>query len=318
MRDNAPVLLAMDTSNYTTSLAVIEKSGHILLDRRLVLKVRQGERGLRQSDALFQHMQNLPELLGDCFYAFPGIEIAAIAVSDKPRPQEESYMPVFSAGLNFGRALAASLRVPLFRFSHQEGHIAAGAYGTGILWEEPFLAFHLSGGTTELLSVKEGSVTLLGGTRDISFGQVIDRIGVLAGLSFPAGKEMDKLAKEGFPSGDSHLKPVYFQGLDLNLSGLETQVEKWFCKEGPSLSTVCYELFQIIAQALVAWSVSAMDKTGCSKILFTGGVASSSFIRNAVTKQFMEIKGDIIFGDSVLSSDNAVGIGLLGAGKLWQ
>ena len=132
MKETASGVLALDTSNYTTSVAVVDRSECILLDQREILKVKQGERGLRQSHALFQHMQNLPILLERCFQTFPASEIAAVAVSDKPRQVEGSYMPVFTAGLSFGKTLAAGLEVPLFRISQQEGQLAAGAYGSHI------------------------------------------------------------------------------------------------------------------------------------------------------------------------------------------
>jgi N6-L-threonylcarbamoyladenine synthase len=318
MKDATPGVLALDTSNYTTSVAVVDKSECILLDQREILKVRQGERGLRQSHALFQHIQNLPVLLEQCFQTVPASRIAAVAVSDKPRPIEGSYMPVFSAGLSFGRTLAAALDVPLFRFSHQEGHLAAGAYGSHKALENDFLAFHLSGGTTELLLARNGTITRLGGTKDLSFGQVIDRIGVLSGLEFPAGREMDKLASGCSTSAKVLLKPIHFQDLDINLSGLETQAVRWIERESPDMTVVSCQLFRIIAEALILWSEKAMSQTGCNKILFTGGVASSTYIRSKVLEHFSGRECCIIFGKPSLSSDNAVGIGLLGVKTLWQ
>jgi len=318
MKETASGVLALDTSNYTTSVAVVDRSECILLDQREILKVKQGERGLRQSHALFQHMQNLPILLERCFQTFPASEIAAVAVSDKPRQVEGSYMPVFTAGLSFGKTLAAALEVPLFRFSHQEGHLAAGAYGSHIDINNNFLAFHLSGGTTELLHVKAGEIKKLGGTKDLSFGQVIDRIGVLSGLGFPAGSEMDMLASACHDPAEIILKPVHFQGLDINLSGLETQIERWINSHSPERVNICCQLFKTIAEALIKWSEKAMSQTGCSEILYTGGVASSSYIRSKVEEHFHGRQCRIVFGKPSLSSDNAVGIGLLGVKALWQ
>ncbi len=316
MKGGIPGVLALDTSNYTTSVAVVDRSGCILLDRREALTVRQGERGLRQSHALFQHIQNLPRLIEECFEVVDKSQIAAVAVSDRPRSVEGSYMPVFSGGLSFGRTLSAAMGVPLFCFSHQEGHLAAGAYGTGEMLNYPFLAFHLSGGTTELLFVEEASIKKIGGTRDLSFGQVIDRVGVLSGLPFPAGSDMDKLALKGTAPEKPALSPVHFNGLDVNLSGVETQAAKWIAKESPDMSILSRQLFTVIAEALVRWAGTAMKETGCRRVLFTGGVASSTFIRKAVEERIAGTDS-IFFGRPSLSSDNAVGVGLLGAKKLW-
>ena len=210
------------------------------------------------------------------------------------------------------------MNVPLFRFSHQEGHLAAGAYGSDMTLESHFLAFHLSGGTTELLLVKEGTITKLGGTKDLSFGQVIDRIGVMSGLCFPAGKEMDKLDSDCLAPEKTVLKPVHFQDLNINLSGLETQAAKWIKGESPNITMLSCQLFETIADALITCCEKAMSETGCKKILFTGGVASSVYIRNKVTEHFSSKGCRIAFGEPSLSSDNAVGIGLLGVKALWQ
>ncbi|HPO03962.1 MAG TPA: hypothetical protein PLV37_00420 [Bacillota bacterium] len=317
MKESPSLILALDTSNYTTSIAIVEKSEKILFDLRETLKVKPGERGLRQSQALFQHIQNLPVLLEKSFEAINADRIAAVAVSDKPRPLTGSYMPVFTGGLSCGRMLSATLKIPVFRFSHQEGHLAASAYGTGLDPKEPFLAFHLSGGTTELLHVDSGKITKLGGTKDLSFGQVIDRAGVRAGLNFPAGKEMDKLAFGAAPFDNTIFKPVHFSGLDINLSGLETQAERWMNEESPDLATLSLLLFRAIAETIIRWLSKAMEATGCNKILFTGGVASGEYIKREIHKCFSSDICTVIFGQPFLSSDNAVGIGLLGVNQLW-
>ena len=96
-------ILGIDTSNYKTSIAVIDHKKHIICDLRRFLTVKQGERGLRQSDALFQHIQNLPELMEEMRRMFDG-RIDADACSFRPRPEAGSYMPVFLAGSGFAKA----------------------------------------------------------------------------------------------------------------------------------------------------------------------------------------------------------------------
>ncbi|MDW7678120.1 MAG: hypothetical protein SCK57_10705, partial [Bacillota bacterium] len=179
-------VLAFDTSNYTTSIALMDLSGSLLDHQRQLLSVRDGERGLRQSDALFQHVRELPVLLEKLAPVLKTVELAAAGYSDRPRRVEGSYMPVFLAGASLARSLAASHGIPCFPFSHQEGHVAAGLWSLGLNTTEPFYALHLSGGTTELLKVTpqtHAGVTgfpeeIIGATSDISLGQLIDRIGV--------------------------------------------------------------------------------------------------------------------------------------------
>ena len=188
--------LGIDTSCYTTSVALAVEDG-ALLSRRRLLDVEQGARGLRQSEALFQHVQRLPALLEDMLSKAGEAQIACVCASARPRDAEGSYMPVFTAGTGFARAIAASLRVPFYETSHQQGHVRAAMEGAGALPEE-FLALHLSGGTTEALRVRPGlKVELLGGSNDLHAGQLVDRVGVRMGLSFPAGPALEKLARQG-------------------------------------------------------------------------------------------------------------------------
>ncbi|HVI39802.1 MAG TPA: hypothetical protein VM577_04005, partial [Anaerovoracaceae bacterium] len=169
---NKDLILGIDTSNYTTSLAITDINGAILTDSRKLLTVKQGERGLRQSHALFQHMENLPDMLLELYGKVEKNRIGAIAASNRPRPIEGSYMPVFKAGVNYGKVMAASLGVPFFEYSHQEGHLEAVRHGSIFSDETEYLAYHLSGGTCELLHVKKNLFQILGGSRDMSFGQV--------------------------------------------------------------------------------------------------------------------------------------------------
>ncbi len=330
---NNDLVLGIDTSNYTTSLAITDINGIILIDRRKLLTVRQGERGLRQSHALFQHMENLPEMLLALFGEIDKNRIGAIAASDRPRPIEGSYMPVFKAGVNYGKVMAASLGVPFFEFSHQEGHLEAVRRHSSLSGETEFLAYHLSGGTCELLHVKNGSIEILGGSKDLSFGQVIDRVGVARGMEFPAGKEMDLIAvnfrdkprdpdKAAFIKSGL-LKKIPIDGYEINLSGIETQCQREMQKSADAEALI-YELFQNISACLCKLTEKAVSETSCGRILFTGGVSASRFVRDEIRRYFdgRELFDgkplQIVFGEPELSSDNAVGAAFLGGNELWQ
>lgn len=348
---NKDLILGLDTSNYTTSLAITDISGEIILDARKLLTVKQGERGLRQSHALFQHMENLPALILEAMQTADKNRIAAVAVSERPRPVEGSYMPVFKAGVNYGKVMAASLGVPFFGFSHQEGHLEAVKHNSAFAETNDYLAYHLSGGTSELLRVTNGQINILGGSRDLSFGQVIDRIGVFLGMAFPCGKEMDRIAvsvrdklntnhaqendltgssaETGHKKADATangnaqlLKKIPVSGLEINLSGMETQCRREL-EKGADPEQVVFALFRHISSCLAVLTEIAVKAAGSSRVMFTGGVTASSFIRNELETYFKSRSFEgrtiqIMFGDPALSSDNAVGISYLGGNSLWQ
>ncbi|MDD4583706.1 MAG: hypothetical protein PHR60_05900 [Eubacteriales bacterium] len=324
MDKRSGLILSLDTSNYTTSLAVVDKGYNVIVDRRNILEVKPGERGLRQSNALFQHIRNLPSMIEETLSIIKAEKIIGIAVSNRPRPMLDSYMPVFNAGISFGRVLAAGLGIPLLQFSHQEGHLAAAAYGSTFDINDSFLAFHLSGGTCELLSANmaRGKIEKIGRSKDISFGQLIDRVGVAMGMDFPAGKEMDKLAlKHQVLNHQDRMKfltQIPFNGLDVNLSGLETQAMRLLDTGKDNNEQLCYNLFCLVSACTIKWTEKAVSETGGNKVLFAGGVVASEFLRKSIRNYFIDHNICIEFAQPWLSTDNAVGIGLLGGKTLWQ
>lgn len=325
------LVIAADTSNYTTSFAAVDENRRVVAQARRLLKVKEGERGLRQSDALFQHITNIPKMMAELMEtvrtdeACNGIkyEICSTAASTRPRPVDGSYMPVFLAGKSAAESLSSVLGVPFYEFSHQEGHIAAVCGCDDDMRE--FLSFHLSGGTGEILKVK-GCMPLgiVGGIRDISFGQLIDRVGVAAGMQFPAGAELDRIAYEHksdicirFSSrgklmiNDAVLKPVHVDESYADLSGIETQSLQ-AVRNGIPPERLAPELFYHISESLFRMVTAAADKEHIDTVVFAGGVSASSFIREELRKRLPECGINVLFGERELSSDNACGIGMLG------
>ena len=235
-------------------------------------------------------------------------------------------MPVFLAGVNTGKAIASAMDVPFFTFSHQEGHIAAVC---GIRpEEEEYLSFHLSGGTGEIIRVRGNMpLDIVGGTKDLSFGQLLDRTGVALGYGFPAGAALDRIAvsekekisvrisRTGRLAIDqSLLKPVHIDGSFANLSGIETQCQKTASRPDTDKGLFVAELFYRVSEALRELTVNACDSTGIKKIVYAGGVSASSFIRDVLTDRLSGSGIDVSFGDPRLSSDNACGTGILAMG----
>ena len=312
-------VLGIDTSNYTTSVALIDQDFEVAADNRIMLSVKKGERGLRQQEALFQHTVNLPVLLERTISPDIRSSIKAVCVSSRPRPVEGSYMPCFLAGVSAAKAIALATGAEYMEYSHQEGHIAA----IDPLTEKRFLSYHLSGGTCELLLVErmeDGNeneyedgyaIEIIGGSNDISIGQLLDRTGVALGYDFPAGKAMDELADRSNETNE--LTGVRIEDLWFNLSGLETQV---LSKVGKVKDVdLVSDLFRKVERLLVKETEVAIKKTGLSQVVFAGGVSKSSYIREGLRKNFNKNNSNIIFGE--LSEDNAVGTALLGGRKIW-
>lgn len=263
-------VLAFDTSNYTTSVASFDGTAGHNISR--LLDVEQGALGLRQSDALFAHVKRLPEL-ADRLFSDIGTDAGfeAVGVSTRPRAVEGSYMPCFLAGESQARVLGAALGVPVLPFSHQQGHIAASLWGSGHmeLMDEPHLAWHLSGGTTELLRVTpegKGSVHAerIGGTTDISAGQLIDRTGKLLGLPFPSGKHIDALSRS---AQDRQVFRVKVQGTTFSLSGVQNKVEQYHAAGNSPEETAGYALRCLIG-AIVRATENALLEYPDSSVVF--------------------------------------------------
>lgn len=296
--------LGIDTSNYTTSVAVIEEGGAVSQYRRL-LPVPEGKKGLRQSDAVFLHTAALPELLERALLEHGPAE--RIGVSLKPRPAEGSYMPAFTVGSGFARALAAATGAELRATTHQEGHIAAVLFEAGrmALLGGRFYALHLSGGTTELVRCDGTAgglqVEIVGRTLDVSAGQLIDRLGVFCGLPFPCGAALEKLAPEtgGYP-------PLCAaKGCDCNFSGLENR-SKQLVESGADAGVAARFLFDSIGETLVKMIEAAMRTHGEAPLVLCGGVMSNRGIKKTLAARF-----ETVSASPAVSADNAVGVAAL-------
>ena len=307
---NNRIIMGIDTSNYTTSVALVTADGELLANIKYPLPVKSGECGLRQSDAVFAHVKNMPLAMREAKKIING-EIVAVGVSERPRNISGSYMPCFLSGVSVAEGISAATGAKLYKFSHQCGHIMAALYSSGRedLLEERFCAFHVSGGTTEMLNVTAAgsgfAAELIGGTADLNAGQVIDRIGVHMGLDFPAGKEMEKLAK-AFVGKPLRKKPSV-SGLNINLSGLENMAVDLY-KKTEDKSAVAAFVFDYISRALETLIINYEKDNGKTAFVFAGGVMSNSIIKENLKKVC-----DASFAEPEFSADNAVGIAVLAA-----
>ena len=301
--------LGLDTSCYTTSAALCGFGGLPRQERRL-LPVPKGERGLRQSEAVFAHVRQLPQVLLPLLSENKE-KIDCVCASDRPRDGEDSYMPVFQAGVGQGKALAAALHVPFFTTTHQRGHIAAAKYGTG-LEADRFVALHLSGGTTDTLLMDGDALTPLGASCDLHAGQLVDRIGVKLGLPFPAGPYLEELALQG---ENQNRVPVSFEGdgLRCHLSGAEAQLLRMI-DAGETKENVAAEVYGVLCRTVLRLVQAAAEKTDTKDVLIAGGVASSRLLRDMLMERNKKRRTGLrlFFGRPELSGDNAVGVALIG------
>lgn len=296
--------IGIDTSNYTTSIAYFNGIDGINCSK--LLPVKQGELGLRQSDAVFAHIKSLPELSGRLFSNSVG-SIAAVGVSTRPRAVDGSYMPCFMVGYSHAKLLSEALCVPLVEVSHQQGHVAASLWSAGHLelLDEPHLAWHLSGGTTELLLVEPDGrnvrCTKIGGTTDISAGQLIDRTGQLLNLPFPSGKHLDALSAN---ARDKDSFKVKCSNLSFSLSGIQNKVQQYHEKNGIPEETAAFAL-RCVAGAVFRTTQEAKNLYPGLRVVFSGGVASNSMLRNVLAPL------NPVFSSPEFSTDNAMGVAVL-------
>lgn len=311
------MVMGIDTSAYTTSLAVVTRD-QVVFDQRMVLSVPQGHRGLRPSEAVYHHARNFPVLYKRWKQIAENLEIPvrAVAASTRPRPIADAYLPTFTVGEAYAQVIALTLNVPLIATSHQEGHIRAGLYAAGRSFSQRFYALHVSGGTTELLQVEPRGpgawdIALLGGSDDLYAGQFVDRIGVALGLAFPAGPELERLALDS-------VNPLMFNPgtvrrkdgkVWISFSGLEAQAQRAL-KEGKLPQDIARGVEIGVGRAL-ANVIEAGAKPG--PLVVVGGVAANKTVRDVIRHGAeFDPKWDILFGTPQLSRDNAVGVAWIG------
>ncbi len=307
------MILAFDTSCYTSSVALMGLDGALLSDKRRVLDVPPKQRGLLQSEALFQHIHNVPAFLEELAAEYDFRDIAAVGCSTRPCPKDGSYMPVFLGGEKIGRSVAAALGVPFMEATHQEGHMMAGWHSLGMIDDIPdsFLLCHFSGGTSDILAVEKTGrgryrLDLKAFGNDLHAGQFVDRIGVLLDLPFPCGRHLEKLAMG--QKGDVPDVKIWVKNGEFSFSGQETAIRR-MAEGGLPPETAARAVERVIARTLKKAVAEVMASTGIGSVLFVGGVMCNGYIRDYLTRKLN--RGSLFFADPRYASDNAVGVAAL-------
>lgn len=300
------LFLGIDTSNYTTSAAIYDSDTKTVTQQKKLLPVKPGEKGLRQSDAVFHHTVQLPEVLGKLTLG----TLSGIGVSTRPRGIEGSYMPCFLVGEGTAQMLGQALAIPVYRTSHQIGHILAARYSAGIPVrpERPFIAFHVSGGTTDCVLCEPDEaemlrITPLASSLDLKAGQLIDRVGLMLGLQFPCGAALETLAQQS--QAEFHYKPT-MRGADCCLSGLENQCRKAH-DDGELPADTARRCLTAVGAVLRAMTGAVLKEHPDCPVLYAGGVMADLLIRDQLSG------AERYFAEPAFSCDNAAGTALYAA-----
>lgn len=306
-----PDFFGIDTSNYTTSAAVYRSEENKIYQIKKLLPVKEGQLGLRQSDAVFHHTKQLPEIIEQLCSNLKNINPVCISASVRPRNAEGSYMPCFLCGEELARCFSAVNKIPFYASSHQVGHILAALYSADRLdlCGERFIAFHISGGTTDCLICSPDDSEMvkaenIGCSLDLKAGQAVDRVGVMLGLKFPCGAELEKLAMKS--SRKYKIKPVIKDG-SCCLSGVENQCRKML-DSGEDKSDIAKYCLDYISESIMAMTQSVVEKYGNLPLIYAGGVMSDIMIREKIISEYKNAK----FAEPAFSCDNAAGIALFG------
>ena len=300
--------LGIDTSNYTTSVALYNTEDKSVINLKKLLPVKEGEKGIRQSDAVFHHTVQLPELIENLL-SNNNVKVDGVGVSTKPCNIQNSYMPCFLVGMSVAKSIALALNVPLYEFSHQDGHIVSALFSAGNLnlIDDKFVAFHISGGTSQTILVeptdKYFKTTLIADSLDLKAGQAVDRVGLMLGLKFPCGPELEKLALKS--NANFKKVKVFRRDGNFSLSGVENKCKKML-EDGKPYEDIALYCIDYIYSALEDTVVEITEKFGNLPLIFSGGVMSNSIIQSKMKEKF-----NVYFAEPQYSCDNACGIAIL-------
>lgn len=299
--------LGIDTSCYTTSAALVDTDGRVVRECRHLLEVKLGKRGLAQSEMIYQHTRRLPAILEEVI-AEAGRDIAAIGVSAMPRRRQDSYMPAFLVGTGVAQSLAQALQCPCYRFSHQENHVMAALRTVPEYWGKNGYMLHLSGGTTDWLTVRWDNqrieVDEFRSSTDISAGQLIDRIGVMLGMQFPCGPELEHLAETATEAGPVLQLPR--NPALISFAGAETQLRHLYERGEMTPAQTAAAVLDYIRRTLRR-VLERTDWTHGDYVIAVGGVMANSYLRRMLAQDAANVGITAVFAPAKYSADNATG-----------
>jgi N6-L-threonylcarbamoyladenine synthase len=297
------IVLGIETSCDETSVALLEGDRVIVNEvySQVDLHARYG--GVVPEVASRDHLRKLPPLVRDALsQAGLGFEdIGLVGVTRGP-----GLVGPLLVGLSYAKGLATALSIPLVGVNHLEAHIFAHRLAHPEAGP-PLLALIVSGGHTSLVHVPRwGSYREVGRTLDDAAGEALDKFGRLIGLSYPAGPEIDELARAGDPAAVPFPRPMIDSGLDFSFSGLKTAAVYWL-RDHPHTrrEDLCASYLEAVVEVLARKAVSAAKMLGVRRIAVVGGVAANRRLREVLPARAAERGMEAHFPPRELCTDNA-------------
>lgn len=255
------VILGIETTAHTFGAAVVNK-GKILSNIRDMLTTKSG--GIIPTESANHHKKVAPEVYQKALEQAKTSEdkIKAIAVSNAP-----GLAPCLHEGVNFAKALAKKLKVPIVPVNHCIAHLEIGRHEGA---KDPVLLY-ASGANTQIIAYAAGKYRVFGETLDLGIGNFIDKVAREFGEGFPGGPKIEQLAKNG-----KYIElPYAIKGMDVSFSGMQTKISQLY-KKGESKEDLSHSLQETAFAMLVEAAERALAHTGKTELVLGGGVACNS------------------------------------------
>ena len=309
-------ILAFESSCDETAVAVVRDGRQVLsncIASQIEMHAEYG--GVVPEIASRKHVEAISALTAQALEqaGLTKQDIDAVAVTYAP-----GLIGAVLVGVNFAKAAAFGLGVPLIPVHHTRGHIAAN-YITHPALEPPFVCLCVSGGNTIIVDVKSYTqMCVLGGTRDDAAGECFDKVGRVLNIGYPGGAPMDRLGQGG-DAARYELPRAHVQGseLDMSFSGLKTAALNLLHNaqqkgEELDLPDFAASFGQAISDSLVPRAMQAVAMTGYKKLAIAGGVAANSRIRADLERACSQEGVELYMPELRYCGDNAAMIGCQG------
>lgn len=309
------LILAIESSCDETSVAVI-KNGDTILSNIVASQIKSHQRfgGVVPEVASRHHVEQITLCLEEALKQAEVTpeDLSAVAVTYGP-----GLVGALLIGLSAAKAFAWAHGLPLLPVNHMAGHIYAARFVKPLTF--PLLALLVSGGHTELVYMTEdGSFEIIGETRDDAAGEAYDKVGRVLGLSYPSGKEIDRLAHLGEDTYHFPRAMIHEDNFDFSFSGLKSAFINFVHnaqQRGETLdeANLAASFQASVVEVLVTKTIRACKTYPVKQLIVAGGVAANQGLRQALDEAMSDLPEiDLIIPPLRLCGDNAAMIGAFG------
>lgn len=319
-------VLAIETSCDDTSVAIVNTSGHV---HSVVSASQDLEHapygGIVPEIASRNHSIHLIPLIEQAFIRcdMTWKDVQGIAVTNRP-----GLIGALIVGLVTAKSLSQAKGLPFIGVNHLEGHLLAPFlkdqdYAPPADFDYPYVGLAISGGHTSLYHITGlGEYKVLGMTRDDAAGEAFDKFAKMAGLGFPGGVRVDKLAKDGnVKAYEFPRSMIHEDTFDMSFSGLKASGQRLLEKLGPkevvkNLPDLCASYQEAIVDVLLAKLEKATKTYKAKRVILTGGVSANSRLRERAQEWAKRRGVSLVIPPIRYCTDNAAMIGYVGALRL--